>query len=78
MWFMRGASYVGYTRVLSATGADWAIAQVADFNADGKTDILWRNQSTGENIVWFMNGAVYANYARIDAVGDTNWHVGGR
>src|SRR5438876_73683 len=28
----------------------------ADFNGDGKSDILWRNSSTGENYVWLMNG----------------------
>ncbi|NJM23770.1 MAG: VCBS repeat-containing protein [Richelia sp. SM1_7_0] len=28
-----------------------------DFNNDGKTDVLWRNSSTGENAVWLMNGA---------------------
>jgi hypothetical protein len=27
-----------------------------DFNGDGKTDILWRNQTYGYNMVWLMNG----------------------
>jgi hypothetical protein len=26
----------------------------SDFNADGQSDILWRNMTTGENAVWFM------------------------
>ncbi len=30
---------------------------LVDFNGDGKTDILWRNSSTGENTAWFMNGS---------------------
>lgn len=29
-----------------------------DFNADAKPDILWRNQSTGQNRLWTMNGTV--------------------
>src|SRR5437773_7624943 len=28
----------------------------ADFNGDGRADILWRNSSTGENYLWLMNG----------------------
>ena len=38
-----------------------------DFNGDGKPDILWRNKSTGQNIVWLMNGATYSNYAEAHA-----------
>ena len=34
-----------------------------DFNGDGKTDILWRNKSTGQNVVWLMNGTTYSSYA---------------
>ena len=48
-----------------------------DFNSDGNADILWRNSSTGENIVWNMNGNVLlgANYP--DAVADLNWKIAG-
>jgi hypothetical protein len=28
----------------------------ADFNGDGKADILWSNTSTGDRYVWLMNG----------------------
>ena len=27
-----------------------------DFNGDGKADLLWHNQTTGDLYVWFMNG----------------------
>lgn len=29
---------------------------LADFNADGKTDILWRNVTTGAYLATLMNG----------------------
>ena len=48
-----------------------------DFNSDGKTDILWRNKSTGQNIVWFMNGAALSSSSWIDTVPDTNWQIVG-
>jgi hypothetical protein len=48
-----------------------------DFNGDGKTDILWRNKVTGQNVVWFMNGAAFSSYSLIDAVADTNWQIVG-
>jgi hypothetical protein len=48
-----------------------------DFNGDGKTDILWRNKSTGQNVVWFMNGTTYSSYAELVQVSDTNWEIVG-
>ena len=31
---------------------NWRIVGAADFNSDGKPDILWRNFATGANMVW--------------------------
>jgi hypothetical protein len=28
----------------------------ADFNGDGKSDIVLRNYTTGQNALWLMNG----------------------
>jgi hypothetical protein len=33
------------------------IVGTGDFNGDGTSDILWRNNSTGEVAVWLMNNA---------------------
>ena len=35
---------------------NWVQEAVADMNRDGKGDIIWRNYSTGQNVVWFMGG----------------------
>ena len=31
-------------------------APACDFDADGKSDILWRNSSTGEHYIYLMDG----------------------
>jgi hypothetical protein len=31
------------SRVLLGPGTGWSVQQVADFNGDGKSDILWHN-----------------------------------
>ena len=48
-----------------------------DFNGDGKTDIVWRNKSTGQNVVWFMDGTTHSNSAELLQVPDTNWEIVG-
>ena len=41
---------------LGIVSLDYQIVGLADFNGDGKEDILWRNRSTGHVYVWGMNG----------------------
>ncbi|MBF0292065.1 MAG: VCBS repeat-containing protein [Nitrospinae bacterium] len=87
IWFMDGAfkSGGGYTNVhagayTATTG--WQIHGVGDFNADGKSDILWRNADSGVTVVWLMNGAVRASGAYTSVqpgpyTTTTGWHVQG-
>jgi hypothetical protein len=35
------------------------MAGSGDFNGDGWTDILWRNENDGQNSIWIMNGVTY-------------------
>jgi hypothetical protein len=48
-----------------------------DFNGDGATDILWRNEATGANGVWFMSGGRFLGVANLVPVPNTNWKVVG-
>jgi hypothetical protein len=37
--------------------ATWKMIEVGDFNGDGRSDLLWRNQNTGAMAEWLMNGS---------------------
>ena len=41
----------------------WQIRGLADFNADGKVDVLWHHQATGELYVWYLNGTAVTSGA---------------
>ena len=50
----------------------------ADFDGDGKSDILWRNAATGENYVYPMDGlAILGTEGYARTVADQNWQVAG-
>jgi hypothetical protein len=53
---LNGASVIGGGSPGSAA-SPWTIAGTGDFNADGMSDILWYNTSTGEAVIWLLNGA---------------------
>jgi len=48
-----------------------------DFNDDRRTDILWRNRSTGQSAVWLMKGTDLVSDASLLPVADANWEIVG-
>ncbi len=57
----------------SLTPRNWEIKGVGDFNGDRKTDILWRNQETGDNKIWLMDGTEFTEDIAIAALPDLDW-----
>jgi subtilisin family serine protease len=48
-----------------------------DFDFDGRTEVLWRNSTTGANTMWFMDGINLRRSNSAPTVADTNWTVAG-
>ena len=66
----------GYLRAVADPA--WRVAGIGDFDGDGKSDILWRNSSTGENYLYLMDGtAIKSSEGFVRTVADTAWQVKG-
>jgi Ca2+-binding RTX toxin-like protein len=48
----------------------------ADFNGDGKSDILWRNTNSGEAYIYQMNGLTVPNEGSVRTV-SSDWQIAG-
>lgn len=48
-----------------------------DFNGDGKSEIYWRNSSTGANAIWVLDGATAVSTATVHVEPDQAWKVMG-
>ena len=57
----------------SVYSADAAARAPNDFNGDGKSDLLWRQASTGTTVMWLMNGATILHSYNLG--GSSDWSV---
>ena len=64
----------------SVADTDWDLVGAADFDSDGKPDLIWQHRTTGWIGVWFMNGTSMTSAALFtpSSVADTNWKIVGR
>jgi subtilisin family serine protease len=82
IWIMNGTVFSGtIVNLPTLPNPDYHIETAADFDGDGKPDIIWRNYTTGANALWIMNGTTYTGTTvnlpalpnpqyRIEAAGD--------
>ncbi len=61
VWYMGGAqgnTFLGDSWLAANGPAGWSIAGNADFNDDGKPDLVWQNDATRQVAVWYMGGSL--------------------
>jgi subtilisin-like proprotein convertase family protein len=79
LWYMEGTTlYTGeFTNPPVLTDVRWKMVGTHDFNGDGRTDILWRHTTSGENVLWFMdrNTLVSGTFTNPAALADVNWQM---
>jgi hypothetical protein len=71
-----GATF-SQTGVLIYTEPDtnWKIIHAADFNGDGKTDLLWRNEVNGQVYMMLMNGGAILSAGIVYSEPNLQWKV---
>lgn len=76
IWLLDDTSVIGEVELPSVRDDDWTIIDVADFNADGTVDLLWRNRKSGDNVVWFLNAqGQLAGSGFMPRVSDRRWEM---
>ncbi|MEI6206552.1 MAG: VCBS repeat-containing protein [Desulfuromonadales bacterium] len=53
----------------------WRIVATGDLNGDGKTDLIWWNQVTGQVVAMLMDGTTVTGTGQIYSEPDTSWKI---
>ena len=80
VWFMDGYRLLGgqFLTPDNVWDVNWHIVGTGDINGDGRTDLVWHHQTTGQIGAWLMNGSamVQGQFFSPESMPDTNWKVG--
>ncbi len=78
-WLMNGSTIMSAPNITTVTpGSGWSLAGTGDFNGDGKTDLLWRNSTSGTVEEWLLNGGTIMSAPDIATVAPaTGWSIAG-
>ncbi len=81
VWLVNGFNVISGSLLNPAQVADtnWKIVGTADFDNDGRRDLLWHHQIDGSLAVWFMNGTSQIAGKPITpaSLPDISWQVRG-
>ncbi|MEQ1908747.1 MAG: FG-GAP-like repeat-containing protein, partial [Vicinamibacterales bacterium] len=79
VWSMSGVNVGSQVSLPSVPDTSWHIAgptaaQIpSDVNGDQHPDLVWRNTSTGANVVWYLNGVTLVSQVSLPGVTDLTW-----
>lgn len=80
-WWMQGMQAMDWGPLSISRIADptWNIAAVGDLNGDGKSDLVWQNDVSGQLVAWFMDGYTVTSFTYLtpSAVADVTWKIAG-
>jgi hypothetical protein len=78
LWYMDGVNVVASELFSPGRVHDtnWMVEAAADFNSDGKTDLVWRHRLTGVVSVWLLDNRALVDVREVSAplVSDT-WRI---
>ncbi len=72
IWDLNGQQIINASNIGQASN-DWHIAGTGDFNGDGKSDILWRNDN-GTVGIWDLNDQQIVHAFNLGEV-TNDWHL---
>jgi hypothetical protein len=79
VWFLDGTNQTSWSYFNPGVVPDtaWKIVGTSDFNSDGRPDLVWQNQASGQIGAWFLDGTTLLSVSFFNPgeVTDTSWKI---
>lgn len=72
----QGNQFTGWAWLSSGFGG-WRVVAAADFNGDGRADLVWQNDSTRQVTVHYYSGSNWLGWNWLNAAAQSGWVVVG-
>ena len=75
-----GVTLIGWNWLNIGGVPGWKVVGVADFNGDGKPDLVWQNDATRQVTVHYYGGpqgTTYLGWNWLSSSGSTGWQIAG-
>jgi len=78
VWLMDGSVLTDNLPTVNFSNNNWqAVGDNGDYDGDGKSDLFWRESTTGSNSMWIMNSANRTGHFSLPSVSVGDWEVVG-
>lgn len=75
-WLMNGTQYASSVDITpSVSDVNARVVAIADYDHDGKSDLVWRNTLTGAMELWVMDGTTRRTVVAMPTVADASWRT---
>jgi len=76
LWYMNGVQYVGGEAVSAVPQAGFHVEAIADFDGDGRPDVVLRD-SNGNIVIWHLDGAYVYSTEQLSVSLDPAFRIAG-
>jgi hypothetical protein len=83
VWYMtgaRGSTFLSWDWISPGGAVGWRVVAAGDLNGDGRTDLIWQQDTTRQVVVWYLggtNGNLLQSWAWLASAPQTGWTVVG-
>jgi hypothetical protein len=75
-WHMVGPELHDIGHLATVADRNWALQAIADFDGDGRADLVWRHALTNHTLLWLMDGDSIKSMSTVWPTVDANWQIG--
>ena len=77
VWYMNRTVYVSNATLATVPDPGWKVVAMADFNNDGRADLVFQNTTTNQIALWYLKDFAFIGGAILLPIPDADYKIVG-